>query len=366
MPEVRLVNVTKRFGKTLAVDHLNLEIYNKEYVTLLGPSGCGKTTALRMIAGLVEPDEGEIYIGDRLVNKVPPEDRNIGFMFQTFALFPHMNVWGNATYGPRVKGWDNEKTEGVAREMLEMVKLFARADAYPRELSGGMTQRVALARALTAGANLLLLDEPLGALDAKIRTELRHELRRLVKDLGLTAIHVTHDQAEALTISDRIAVMRRGKIEQIGTPSEIYLKPKTIFTANFVGEANFMEGNVLKLDADGADVEIRGGLVIRMPYKEFSKGSMVVLAIRPEKVGIIEGKKEMANGFVGHVESFEFIGGLIHYNVRLESGDLISVETSTSLRRLDLDTLVTVYFAPEDVLAYKYPDGGLRRELEVE
>jgi len=366
MPEVRLVNVTKKFGKTVAVDRLNLHVYDKEYVTLLGPSGCGKTTALRIIAGLVEPDEGKIYIGDRLVNKIPPEDRNIGFVFQTFALFPHMDVWSNVTYGPRVKGWKSEKTEGVAKEMLDMVKLFTRADAYPRELSGGMTQRVALARALTAGANLLLLDEPLGSLDAKIRFDLRHELRRLVKDLGLTAIHVTHDQVEALTISDRIAVMRRGKIEQIGTPSEIYLKPKTLFTANFVGEANFMEGNVSKVDANGAYVEVRGGLVIRTPYKEFSKGNMVVLAVRPEKIEITEGEKEMENGFFGHIENFEFIGGLIHYNVRLDNQDLISVEVSTSLHRFDVNTRVTIYFAPENVLAYKYPDAGLRRELEVE
>lgn len=366
MPEVRLKKVTKKFGKTLAVDHLNLHVHDKEYITLLGPSGCGKTTTLRIIAGLVDPDEGEIYIGDRLVNKVPPEDRNIGFMFQTFALFPHMNVWGNVTYGPRVKGWDNERTEGVAGEMLEMVKLFGRADAYPGELSGGMTQRIALARALTAGADLLLLDEPLGALDAKIRVGLRHELRRLVKDLGLTAIHVTHDQVEALTISDRIAVMRKGKIEQIGTPSEIYLKPKTIFTANFIGEANFMEGTVSKVGGNGTQVEVRGGLVIRTPYKEFSKGNMVVLMVRPEKIEITKGEKEVENGLFGHVEDVEFIGGLIHYNVRLDNEDRINVEVPTDSNRFDVNTRVTVYFTPENVLGYKYPVGGLRRELEVE
>lgn len=366
MPEVRLVNVTKKFGKIVAVENLNLHVHDKEYLTLLGPSGCGKTTTLRLIAGLITPNEGDIYIGDKLVTNVPPEDRGIGYVFQTFALFPHMNVWDNVTYGPRVKGWERGKTRGVAKEILEMVKLITRTKAYPRELSGGMIQRVALARALTTGASLLLLDEPLGLLDRKIRVELRYELRRLVKDLGLTAIHVTHDQEEALTISDRVALMRRGKIEQIGTPTEIYLKPKTIFTANFVGDSNFLEGSVSKIDTEGGYVEVRGGRIIRTLNKEFSKGRMVVLAIRPERVEIFNGEKKMENGFLGRVEDFKFLGSLIQYDIRLENADLISVAVPVRLRRFDLNDRVTVYFAPDKVLVYKYPEMGLRRELEVE
>jgi len=197
LPDVRLVNVTKRFGKIVAVNNVSLHVYDKEYFSLLGPSGCGKTTLLRLIAGLIQPDEGEIYIGDRLVNDVPPEDRDIGFVFQTFALFPHMNSWDNVIYGPRVKGFDMEKASTIGHEVLEMVRLHERLDAFPNELSGGMMQRIAVARALAAGAKLLLLDEPLGQLDAKVRNELRYEIRRMAKDLELTAIHVTHDQAEA-------------------------------------------------------------------------------------------------------------------------------------------------------------------------
>ncbi|MEM2970532.1 MAG: ABC transporter ATP-binding protein, partial [Candidatus Bathyarchaeia archaeon] len=206
MPEIELRNVTKRFGKILAVNNVSLKIHDKEYFSLIGPSGCGKTTLLRIIAGLIKPDEGEILIDGRLVNNVPPEDRGIGFVFQTYALFPHMNVLENVMYGPRVKAWEKERALRLAREILALVRLFQRPGAYPQQFSGGMRQRVGVARALAAGGQILLLDEPLGALDAKIRFELRYEIRRLVKDLGLTAIHVTHDQAEAMAVSDRIAV----------------------------------------------------------------------------------------------------------------------------------------------------------------
>ncbi|HDN05695.1 MAG TPA: ABC transporter ATP-binding protein, partial [Candidatus Bathyarchaeota archaeon] len=244
MPDVRLVNVTKRYGKIVAVNKVNLHVYDKEYFALLGPSGCGKTTLLRLIAGLIKPDEGEIYIGDKLVNDVPPEDRDVGFVFQTFALFPHLNVWNNVIYGPRVKGFDMKKASRIGDEVLEMVRLHERLDAFPNELSGGMMQRIAVARALAAGSRLLLLDEPLGQLDAKVRNELRYEIRRMAKDLGLTAIHVTHDQSEAMAISDRIAVMKKGRILQVGTPEELYMNPKSVFVAHFVGESNFLEGYV--------------------------------------------------------------------------------------------------------------------------
>jgi len=255
MPKIQLKGVTKRFGKKiLAVDNVSLEIQDKEYFSLIGPSGCGKTTLLRMIAGLIQPTKGEIYIDDTLVNDVPPEDRGIGFVFQTYALFPHMNVFDNVTYGPRVKAWEAKRAASLGRETLEMVKLDKRADAYPHELSGGMMQRVAVARALAAGSKILLLDEPLGALDAKIRNELRYEIKRLVEDLGLTAIHVTHDQAEAMAISDRIAVMKKGRILQVGTPYELYMNPQQIFIANFIGESNFLEGRVIGMEDDKTTV----------------------------------------------------------------------------------------------------------------
>ena len=308
MPEVNLKNVVKTFdkGRITAVDHVNLIVRDKEYLTLLGPSGCGKTTTLRMIAGLELPDEGEISIGERLVSNLPPEYRDIGYVFQEYALFPHMDVWNNVTYGPRVKGWEEAKSDRIGREMLELVRLFERTDAFPSELSGGMRQRVALARALSSGSKLLLLDEPLGALDAKIRTDLRYEIRKLVKDLQLTAIHVTHDQAEAMAISDRIAVMRKGKILQVGTPQELYLNPQHIFVANFVGESNFLEGYVADRVDHKLTVELRGGLSVKSLNKDHKKGEKVVVAIRPEVLSITKGEKSGVNSIGGNIEGFRF------------------------------------------------------------
>ncbi|UCD26743.1 MAG: ABC transporter ATP-binding protein, partial [Candidatus Bathyarchaeota archaeon] len=327
MPDVKLVSVTKTFdkGRIVAVDNVDLLVHNKEYLTLLGPSGCGKTTTLRMIAGLVEPDEGEVHIGGNLVTGLPPEDRDIGYVFQEYALFPHMDVWDNVTYGPRVKGWEERKRERVGREMLEMVRLYERTDAFPRELSGGMMQRVALARALSAGAKLLLLDEPLGALDAKIRTELRYELRKLVKDLELTAIHVTHDQAEAMAISDRIAVMRKGKILQVGTPQELYLNPQHIFVANFIGEANFLEGFVVEIKDEKLIVELREGLQVQSLDKRHEKGEKVVVAVRPEVLVVEKGENRGENSILGHIKGVRFEGTDIRYEIRLENGDLVLV-----------------------------------------
>jgi len=369
MPEVRLVNLTKTFekGRIVAVDHVNLHVYDKEYLTLLGPSGCGKTTTLRMIAGLVEPDEGEIYIGDRLVTGLPPEDRDVGFVFQQYALFPHMNVWDNVTYGPTVKAWEEEKRERIGREMLEMVRLYERADAIPKELSGGMMQRVALARALAAGARLLLLDEPLGALDAKIRFELRYELRKLVKDLGLTAIHVTHDQGEAMAISDRIAVMKKGRILQVGTPRELYMKPKHIFVANFIGESNFLEGYVVDVDEKGCVIELRGGLTVHTSERARKKGERVVLAVRPETLSIEEGHKKGLNCLPGYIERFRFEGTDVRYEVRLKNEDLVVVIRPALMGVwFNEGKKVTVSFSPDKSYVFTYPSAGLRSELALE
>jgi len=351
----------------IAVDHINLLIQDKEYLTLLGPSGCGKTTILRMIAGLIEPDEGEIYIGEQLVTGRPPEDRDIGYVFQQYALFPHMNVWDNVTYGPRVKAWEEEKGERIGREMLEMVRLYERTDAVPQELSGGMMQRVALARALAAGAKLLLLDEPLGALDAKIRFELRYELRRLVKDLELTAIHVTHDQGEAMAISDRIAVMRKGKILQVGTPQELYMNPQHVFVANFIGESNFLDGHVVEVNRKGSAIELRGGLIVQISDKTKSKGARVVLAIRPEAFTIEKGRRKRINSMLGHVEKLRFEGTNVRYEIRLVNGDLVVVVRPTLIGEwFDIDEEVIVSFPRDKSYVFTYPDKGLREELALE
>jgi iron(III) transport system ATP-binding protein len=368
VPDVRLVNVTKTYGKIVAVDGVNVHIYDKEYFSLLGPSGCGKTTLLRLIAGLVQPDEGEVYIGDRLVNDVPPEDRDIGFVFQTFALFPHMNAWDNVTYGPRVKGFDMRKSETIGHEVLEMVRLHERLDAYPNELSGGMMQRIAVARALAAGSKLLLLDEPLGQLDAKVRNELRYEIRRMTKDLELTAIHVTHDQAEAMAISDRIAVIKKGKILQVGSPKELYMTPKNVFVAHFIGESNLLEGYVSNLSRRGATIELRGGIRVQVGVlKNMENGDKVVLAIRPETIVIEKGIKKTENSILGIVERITFEGTNIRYEIRLRNEDLVVVVRPSLVEEwLKMGEKVTVSFSPEKTHVFAYPEVGLREELAVE
>ena len=349
------------------MDNVSLQVNDKEYFSLLGPSGCGKTTLLRIIAGLVEPSEGIVYIDKKMVNKLPPEDRSIGFVFQTYALFPHMQVWDNVTYGPRVKAWDNTKKEGIGREMLEMVHLYERKDALPNELSGGMMQRVALSRALAAGGRLLLLDEPLGALDAKIRFELRYEIRRLVKDLGLTAIHVTHDQGEAMAISDRIAVMKKGRILQVGTPLELYTNPQHIFVANFIGENNFLEGHVVRTEDNRILIELRGGLRVAGSDTSKNEGERVVLAVRPETFTIEKGQKKKTNSLLGVVERVRYEGTNIRYEVRLENEDVVVVvRPSLTEEWFKEDDRVTVSFPHEKSYVFPYPSKGLREELAVE
>ncbi len=367
MPEVRIVNVTKKFGKIVAVDNVSLHIHDKEYFSLLGPSGCGKTTLLRLIAGLIKPDEGEIYIGNRLVNDAPPEDRDVGFVFQTFALFPHMNAWDNVIYGPRVKGFDMKKAETIGHEVLEMVRLHERLDAFPSELSGGMMQRIAVARALAAGAKLLLLDEPLGQLDAKVRNELRYEIRRMVRDLGLTAIHVTHDQSEAMAISDRIAVMKKGKVLQVGTPNELYMNPKSIFVAHFIGESNFLEGYISSVSGKGLIIELRRGIKVQATNKDMNTGERVVLAIRPETFVIEKGIKKTKTSVLGVVEKVTFEGTNIRYEVRLENQDLVAVvKPSLTEEWFNTSENVTIRFPPDKAHVFAYPDVGLKEEIAVE
>jgi len=371
MPTVKVENVTKKFGKgkIVAVYNVSLEIEDKEYFSLLGPSGCGKTTLLRLIAGLETPDEGKIYIDGKLVNDVPPEDRGVGFMFQTYALFPHMDVWDNVTYGPRVRALPTQQSDKLGREMLEMVRLYERYKALPRELSGGMMQKVALARALSAGSKLLLLDEPLGALDAKIRLQLRNDIRNLVKDLGLTAIHVTHDQSEAMAMSDRIAVMRKGEIVQVGTPQELYMNPKDIFVANFVGEANFLEGHIESVKDKVAVLELRGNLRVKVLNEGGPRKleENVFLAVRPEAFLLEKGRKKAVNAMFGSIERVRFEGTNLRYEVRLANGDSVVVTCPTlSCELMEVGENVTVSFSPDKCHVFEYPRRGLEQELTAE
>ena len=366
MPDVRVVNLTKKFGKIVALDNISLEVRDKEYFALLGPSGCGKTTLLRLIAGLIEPDSGEIYIGDKRVDKVPPEDREIGFVFQTFALFPHMTAWENVNYGPRVKNFDLKEAGTIGHEVLELVKLHERMNAYPSELSGGMMQRVAVARALAAGAKTLLLDEPLGQLDAKVRNEIRYEMRRMAKDLNLTAIHVTHDQSEAMSISDRIAVMKKGKIVQVGTPQELYMKPNNLFVANFIGESNFLEASVAAVNGSNLEMELRGGAKVKAVGTGIAEGERAVLCIRPEIFVVERDGNRNENTLRGKVEKITFEGTFVRYVIRLESQDsVVVIKPSLTEKWYDVGASVTLSFDPEKVHIFQYPEAGLMEEISV-
>ncbi len=366
MPDIRVVNLTKKFGNVTALENINLEVHDQEYFSLLGPSGCGKTTLLRLIAGLIEPNSGEIWIGDRRVDKVPPEDREIGFVFQTFALFPHMSVWDNVLYGPKVKNYNLKEAETIGDEVLELVKLHERLNAYPSELSGGMMQRTAVARALAAGAKTLLLDEPLGQLDAKVRNEIRYEIRKMAKDLKLTAIHVTHDQSEAMSISDRIAVMKKGKIVQIGTPQELYMNPNSLFVAHFIGESNFMEGIVTQTSNDSTEIELRGGYRVHAVGSSLKQDGRVILAVRPEVVTMEIGEMERENALIGIVEKITFEGTFMRYEIRLSSQDSVVVNRpSLTQEWIDLGKTVTLSFPPEKTHVFSYPSGGLAEEIAV-
>ncbi len=366
MPDVRVVNVTKRYGNVYALNNVSLTIKDQEYFSLLGPSGCGKTTLLRVIAGLIEPDCGEIYIGDRRVDKDPPEDRDIGFVFQTFALFPHMTAWSNVLYGPKVKNFNQKQAETIGQEVLELVKLSERLNAYPSELSGGMMQRIAVARALAAGAKTLLLDEPLGQLDAKVRNEIRYEIRRMAKDLKITAIHVTHDQSEAMSISDRIAVMKKGKIVQIGSPQELYMNPNSLFVAHFIGESNFLEGYIT--EANGStEVELRQGLRIKaINERNIKQGERVVLAIRPETCEMKRGHIPSENGLFGRVEKTTFEGTVVRYEIRLENGDRFVINRpSLTEGWTSIGEEVTITYPLDKAHLFPYPEAGLTEEIAV-
>jgi ABC-type Fe3+/spermidine/putrescine transport system ATPase subunit len=366
MPEVRVVNLTKKFGDITALNNVNLAIRDQEYFSLLGPSGCGKTTLLRLIAGLIEPDQGEIYIGNKRVDDVPPEDREIGFVFQTFALFPHMTAWENVNYGPKVKNFNLKESETVVHEVLELVKLHERLGAYPNELSGGMMQRIAVARALAAGAKILLLDEPLGQLDAKVRNDIRYEMRKMAKDLNLTAIHVTHDQSEAMSISDRIAVMRKGEIVQVGTPQELYMSPKSLFVANFIGESNFLEGSIEDKVNDELVIELRGGVKVHALGNELSKDERAIVVIRPEVLTVETKLYQGKNVLRGEVEKITFEDTFIRYVIRLESEDIVVViKPSLTEKWFDIGSKITLSFEPEKAHVFPYPEAGLAEEISV-
>jgi len=366
MPNIRIVGVGKRYKDVDALRDVSLEIKDQEYVSIIGPSGCGKSTLLKCIAGIIKQDSGQIFIGDREVSDLPPEERQLGYMFQEIALFPHMSSWDNVGYGPQVRGRDRELTRQFVSQVMEMVRLKIGLRTYPDELSGGAKQKTALARAIAAEPQLLLLDEPLGALDAHVRAILRYELRRLVNELGLTAIHVTHDQEEAMSISDRLIIMKAGQVVEVGTPLELYLSPKRLFTANFLGEANFLQGSVEDCDPEHVTVSVNGWKADSQG-SGFTKGQSVILAVRPESV-ILTPKPRAGQQWTGTVRDRILLGDCIRTEVEL-GNDLHLIAQTVNRGGQPLVSVgehVQVDFTEGGLRAYQIPAHGLDVELALE
>jgi len=322
-----LENVTKKFasrggvGEVTAVDNVSLSIEKGELVTLLGPSGCGKTTTLRLIAGFEFPTEGRILLDGRPINDLPPHKRDMSMVFQSYAIFPHLNVFENIAYGLDVQRRPTDEIRRRVERVLELVELTGLENRAPNQLSGGQQQRVALARALVMEPKVLLMDEPLSNLDAKLREQMRAEIRRIQKRLGITSVYVTHDQIEAMTLSDRIVIINNGKVEQIGTPGDVYRKPRTRFVADFIGRANFVQGVVrgqrdgqLVIDALGAT------LTAPVPDEPRSAGETVTLVVRPEMVEIGSPQAQVE----GIVRRAAYLGNIVEYDVEV-GGQLLAL-----------------------------------------
>jgi iron(III) transport system ATP-binding protein len=326
--KISLQGVVKRFGATIAVDRTRLEIADGELFTLLGPSGCGKTTLLRLIAGFYSPpDEGTIHFGERRVERLPPYERNIGMVFQNYALWPHMTVGANITYGLRLRKLPAAEIASRLERGLRQVNLVGLAERFPGQLSGGQQQRVALARALVLNPDILLLDEPLSNLDAKIRVQVRAEIRRLQQELRITTVYVTHDQEEALSLSDRVAVMRDGRIQQVATPRELYERPVNRFVADFVGTNNLIPGVCTEQGRGGVIVDTPLGPVQAGPVDAVGAGERCVLAVRPENVVLGSGGE---NAFSGRIAFASYLGDTLRYDVETESGLVIKVDVRDS------------------------------------
>ena len=320
--EVGFVDVRKQFGGVVAVDSVSLDIAPGEFLTLLGPSGSGKTTTLMMLAGFEIPTDGEIYVDDVAIAAIPPYKRNIGMVFQNYALFPHMTVGENIAFPLKMRGISKSEIARMSKEALELVKLPGYEGRYPRQLSGGQQQRIAVARALVFNPRVLLMDEPLGALDKQLRESLQLEIKSLHDQLGVTIVYVTHDQQEALVMSDRIAVMNDGRIEQIGSPVELYDQPQSRFVASFIGESNFLSGRVLSCENGKCLVEIGGVATLSAPEMAgAASGGDVTVTVRPEKLVFKGSSEPHANAVPGRIDNVIFAGEMRRYEVVLPNDE---------------------------------------------
>jgi len=354
--DVELRKVFKVFNGETAVRGVDLSIRQGEFFSILGPSGCGKTTTLRLIAGFETPSAGELMIRGQSMTNTPAYRRPVNTVFQSYALFGHMNVWDNIAFGLRIKKLGKAEIEERVREVLQLVKMESFANRFPGQMSGGQQQRVALARALVNRPAVLLLDEPLGALDLKLRKQMQLELSNLHQELGLTFVMVTHDQEEAMSLSDRIAVMHEGRIDQIGSPEEIYECPQTAFVADFIGDTNLFAGTVESIDRSTITVRTSANLTIIVQQSDMWSGvtgDSVVVSVRPEKVYLNLYQPEVSvNCFEGRLKNTMYMGTHVHYVVELASGDKITVrQPNTGGSFPDAHTPIYAYWGTNDCLA---------------
>lgn len=349
-PYLQIENIHKSFGQFIALNDINLNVYAGEFVSLLGPSGCGKTTLLRIIAGLEQQTTGRVIQGGRDVSRFPPAKRDFGIVFQSYALFPNLTASQNIAYGLQNTPMPKGQIEQRVKELLETVGLEGFGRKYPSQMSGGQQQRIALARALALSPSLLLLDEPLSALDAKVRGRLRVEITQLQKRLGVTTVMVTHDQEEALTMADRVVVMDKGVIAQVGTPRIVYQNPKTPFVANFIGSTNLWTGEVI------SSTQVRcGNILLDASIGEFEVNSQIEIAIRPESIYLLDSSKQnedLVNIVTADIEGIEFLGSVYHITLRPEGNSkaIITIEVSIHQARqieLNLGTTLTIQIPSE-------------------
>jgi ABC-type Fe3+/spermidine/putrescine transport system ATPase subunit len=324
MSDLRLERLVKRYGSVAAVDGISLSVAEGSFLSLVGPSGCGKTTVLRMVAGLIEPDGGRIYVGGDDVTDVAVHKRNLGLVFQSYALFPHMTVAENVAFGLHRRGVSKSDVEARVKKALDMVRLKGLADRAPRQLSGGQQQRTALARALVVEPRLLLLDEPFSNLDALLRDEMRIEIKRLQQEVGITTLFVTHDQGEALGMADQVAVMNRGRLEQVAGPRDLYRGPASVFVAHFIGRANLLRGEVRSREGEDLVVALPSGAKVRARGTITSGRCQVVL--RQENVRLVPTSTIAANSFAAKVVVASFAGAIAQYLVRLDDGTELQVQ----------------------------------------
>jgi len=357
---VELVGVSKSFVSSrnkdiLAVDYLNLQIKEGEFFSLLGPSGCGKTTILRMIAGFDNPTSGEIYINGELMNNLPPFQRPVNTVFQSYALFPHLTVVKNIAFGLEMERLPSLEIESKVKEIIDLVKLKGLENRYPYQLSGGQQQRVALARSLIKRPKVLLFDEPLGALDLKLKKEMQLELKHTQQKIGITFVYVTHDQEEALTMSDRMAVMNEGKILQIGTPIEIYEEPKNHFIAEFIGESNLLIARIIEKDKNKIVVLIDDKIPLHINYEDdtLNLGQIVTILIRPEKAVLYPADYKLPASLMGIVEDVVYIGTDTRYLVRINNNNRLVIRKQnlnrSVLRQFSCGENVKIQIAPESI-----------------